>query len=140
MDFAKILSVISVVLAALWLILPRGKSANGFKYAMGLFVISVIISTIGALDFSLPKNLQTPKTTTATNTAQKLSNDTAVYIIESLLKKCNIKFGEILIITDNSNSSDINITKAYVSLDPKDFEMAAEIIKNQTGIILVDGT
>ena len=138
MNFAKILSVTSVVLAALWLILPKGKSANVFKYAMGLFVISVIISTFGVLDFSLSKNLQTTKTTTVTNTAQKLSNDTAVYVIESLLKKCNINFGEIQIITDNSNNSDINITKAYVSLEPKDFEMASEIIKNQTGIILAE--
>ncbi|MBE6761890.1 MAG: hypothetical protein E7551_06345 [Ruminococcaceae bacterium] len=139
MDFAKILSVTSVVLAALWLVLPRGKSANGFKYAMGLFVISVIISILGGLDFSLPEKLQTSNSTTVTNTAQSISNDTAVYVIENLLKKCNIKFGEIQIITDNSENSDINITKAYVELEPKDFERAAEIIKNQTGIILTEG-
>lgn len=138
MQFAKILSITSVVLAALWLIAPNGKTAQIFKYAMGLFVISVIISTLGVASFTLPEN---PSVTTkaVTNTAEKLSNDTAVYVIENLLKKCNLNFGEIRIITDNSDSQSINITKAYVELDPADFSYAAEIIKNQTGIILVDG-
>ena len=34
MNFVKVLSVTSVVLAALWLVVPKGKSANIFKYAM----------------------------------------------------------------------------------------------------------
>ena len=138
MQFAKILSITSVVLAALWLIAPRGKTAQSFKYAMGLFVISVIISTLNVASFSLPENLSV-SSQAVTNTAEKLSNDTAVYVIEDLLEKCNIKFGRIEIITDNSDSSDINITKAYVELAAEDFIRAAEIIKNQTGIILVDG-
>ena len=139
MDFVKILSAISVLLAALWLIAPRGKSAGGFKYAMGLFVISVIISTINVSAFTLPESLPTNTSASATETAKRLSSGTAVYVIESLLEKCDIKFGEIRIITDNSEIDSINITKAYVELAPKDFERAAEIIKKQTGIILVDG-
>ena len=139
MDFVKILSVTSVVLAALWLVLPSGKSANSFKYAMGLFVISVIISTIKVSDFEMPKDFPSANLENLTTTAENLSSKAAVYLIEELLKKCNINFGEIRIITDNSDESDINITKAYVELSPKDFAVAAEIIKNQTGIILVDG-
>lgn len=139
MAFAKILSVTSVVLAALWLVVPKGKTAQIFKYAMGLFVISIIISTVTASQFKLPENLLSADTNTITTNAQNISKDTAIYVIEELLKKTNIKFGEIRIITDNSDNSSINITKAYVELDSKDFNRAAEIIKNQTGIILVDG-
>ena len=139
MQFAKLLSITSVVLAALWLIAPKGKTAQMFKYAMGLFVISVIISTVSTASFTLPELSTTSTINSITDTAENLSNDTAVYVIENLLKKCNIKFGEIKIITDNSDPDSINITKAYVELDTADFSRAAEIIENQTGIILVDG-
>ena len=139
MQFAKILSITSVVLAALWLIAPKGKTAQSFKYAMGIFVISVILATFNVSFLSLPENPTSDNTSAVTETAEKLTNGAAAYIIEELLKKCNIKFGEIQIITDNSDSSDINITKAYVELTPDDFNTAAEIIKKKTGIILVDG-
>lgn len=139
MQFAKILSITSVVLAALWLIAPRGKTAQMFKYAMGIFVISVIISTVNVASFAPPEISTLGGVSSVINTAEKISNHTALYVIENLLKKCNIKYGEIKIITDNSDPDSINITKAYVELDPADFTRAAEIIKNQTGIILVDG-
>ena len=138
MDFVKILSVVSVLLAALWLIAPKGKTEKMFKYAMGLFLISVIISTFNS-SFTLPENLPAMATATQSDTSQRLSYDTAKYVIEELLKKCNIKFGEIQIITDNSKGGGINITKAHIELSQNDFERASEIIKNQTGIILVDG-
>ena len=139
MQFAKILSITSIVLAALWLIAPRGKTTQSFKYAMGLFVISVIISTINISAFPILKIPTLNTASAVSDTAEKLSKDTAVYVIATLLDKCDIKFGEIQIITDNSNDSDINITKAYIELAPADFARATEIIKNQTGIILVDG-
>ena len=139
MNFVKVLSVTSVVLAALWLVVPKGRAANIFKYAMGLFVISVIISTIKASSFKLPENFPSADQKVTTTTAENLSNQAATYVIAKLLKKCNINFGEIRIITDNSDSSGINITKAYVKLSKEDFLVASEIIKNQTGIILMDG-
>ena len=39
---------------------------------------------------------------------------------------------------DNSDSNDINITKARIEfVNKEDFNLASEIIKKQTGIILV---
>ena len=139
MNFVKVLSVTSVVLAALWLVSPTGKAANMFKYAMGLFVISVIISTLKVSSFKLPQNFPSANSEVTTSTAENLSNQAAAYVVGQLLKKCNINFGEIRITTDNSGESGINITKAYVKLSKEDFLVASEIIKNQTGIILVDG-
>ena len=138
MNFVKILSITSIFLAALWLIAPKGKTAQSFKYAMGIFLISVIISTFN-VSFTLPENMPAGATVSPADTAERLSTDTAIYVIQELLKKCNINFGEIRIITDNSEDRDINITKAYVELSPNDFKRAAEIIQKQTGIILVDG-
>ena len=140
MLFIKILSAASIFLAALWLISPGGKSAELFKYAMGLFIISVIISTIKTMSVNLPSLEHFKTDNTATATATAICNDVTAYTVESLLEKCNIKFKKVQIITDNSNSSGINITKAYVDFyDSNDFKRASEIINNQTGIILVDG-
>lgn len=137
-DFVKVLSLASVVLAALWLIVPKGYSARLFKYAMGLFMVAIIVATlnISALDFKL--SMPSLDTEASVNVAARLTNSTAVYVIERLLNECGIKFKEVNIITDNSAGSDINITKAYIELvNDGDFERAAEIIKNQTGIIAV---
>ena len=87
----------------------------------------------------MPENFPSADQKVTTTTAENLSNQAATYVIAKLLKKCNINFGEIRIITDNSDSSGVNITKAYVKLSKEDFLVASEIIKNQTGIILVDG-
>ncbi len=140
MLFIKILSAASIVLAALWLISPGGKSAELFKYAMGLFIISVIISTFKTMSINLPSLDYFKKDNTATATATAICDDITAYTIETLLEKCNIKFKKVQIITDNSNASGIDITKAYVEFyDNNDFKTASEIIEKQTGIILVDG-
>lgn len=136
---AKTLSVVAVVLAALWMVVPKGYSAALFKYAMGLFMVAVIISTlnVSAVDFGLPAFSY--NTADATHTAERISNSTAEFVIENLLNRCNIKFKEVVVFTDNSDPSDINITKAAVLFyDNKAFNSAAEIVKNQTGIFLVE--
>lgn len=132
------LSVCAIVLAALWFLVPSGAGENILKYAMGVFIISVIISTLN-ISFANTKNeLPAINTDTVIVKAQSISNETAKFVLENLLYQCSIKFKEIEIIMDNSNPSDINITKARVEfIDNDDFVRAAEIVKKQTGIILV---
>lgn len=141
-SFIKILSVTSVILAAIWLIIPKGATAEFLKYAMSLFVIAVILSTVGSFELRFDTDYisaEKPQTL-PTQVAQDLSNESAKYIIEKLLSDCQIKFTEVRIITDNSDSSNINITKAEIYLkNDSDFPRAAEIIKNQTGITSVKG-
>ena len=55
MQFIKILSVASVFISALWLIAPSGKSAELFRYAVGIFTLAVIISAVGQSYLNLPK-------------------------------------------------------------------------------------
>lgn len=140
MQFIKILSVASVFLAAVWIIAPSGKSAELLRYAMGIFTLAVIISAVGQGSVNLP----TPETKTASDTAEisasALTNDLTAYTLEVLLKKSNINFKKVQIITDNSSPHGIDIIKAYIELEnPEDFKRASEIVKNQTGIILTDG-
>jgi len=140
MQFIKILSVASVFLAALWLIAPSGKSAQLFRYAVGIFTLAVIISTVGQNYLNLPKWDEAAFSDTATVNAAAISNDLTAYTVEILLQKCDINFKKVQIITDNTENESIDIIKAYVELtNPEDFNRASEIIKNQTGIILVDG-
>lgn len=137
-SFLSLLSAASLVLAALCFLLPKGAAESKFKYAAGIFIISLIISTFN-VSFADFKG-QTPviNTNRVIATAENISNSTAEIVLRDLLTRCNIKFKEIEIIMDNSNSSDINITKARIELvNEDDFIIAAEIVKNQTGIILV---
>ena len=141
-SFIKILSVTSVVLAALWLIIPKGATAEFLKYAMSIFVVAVILSAVGSfkLDFDTDCTVVEKSETAPLQVAENISNESAKYIIESLLSDCQIKFNEVRIITDNSDASNINITKAEIFLiNEVDFPRAAEIIKNQTGITAVEG-
>ena len=91
----------------------------------------------------LPDNFNLPAITTTSvtsNKAQDIDIATTQYLIETLLNKAGIKFKEITVITDKSDDSGIFITKARVKLiNEGQFDLAAEIIKNQTGIILVGG-
>ncbi|MEE1026026.1 MAG: hypothetical protein U0L55_03350 [Acutalibacteraceae bacterium] len=141
-SFIKILSVTSVIIAAIWLIMPKGATGEFLKYAMSLFVIAVILSAVGSFELKFDTDY-TPaekSQTLPTQVAKDLSNESAKYIIEKLLYDCQIKFKEVRIITDNSDSSNINITKAEIYLkNDSDFLRAAEIIKNQTGITAVEG-
>ena len=111
-SFIKILSVTSVVLAALWLIIPKGATAEFLKYAMSIFVVAVILSAVGSfkLDFDTDCTVVEKAETSPLQVAENISNESAKYIIESLLSDCQIKFNEVRIITDNSDASDINIT------------------------------
>lgn len=142
MDFAfsflKTVSALSVVLAALWFLVPKDSAGNIFKYAMGIFAISVVISTFNVTVKNPEKEIPAVNTDSVINNAQRLSNETVKYVLEELLYKCNIKFNKIDIITDNSDSSDINITKARICFENEDdYEIAEEIIKKQTGIVLI---
>lgn len=140
MQFIKILSVASVFISALWLIAPSGKSAELFRYAVGIFTLAVIISAVGQSYLNLPKWDEAAFPDTATVNAAAISNDLTAYTVEVLLEKCDINFKKVEIITDNTENESIDIIKAYVELtNPEDFNRASEIIKNQTGIILVDG-
>lgn len=138
LSFLGTLSVVSVVLTALWFLIPKGTAENTFKYAMGVFVIWIVISTFNISALNPPKEIPAVNTNSVIDRAQSLSEETAEYIIEDLLNRCNIKFKEVGIIMDNSDSSDISITKVRVDfLNKEDFNLAYEIIKKQTGIVLV---
>ena len=136
--FLRAISVSSVVLAAIWFIVPSGNTEKIFKYAMGIFIISVIISAFN-ISF-IKENYEFPviNTNSVIVNAEKISVETSKYVLETLLNKCDIKFKEVEVFMDNQDSSDINITKARVDfINADDFNIAAEIIKKQTGIILV---
>jgi hypothetical protein len=127
-----------VVLAAIWFIVPSGNSEKIFKYAIGIFIISVIISTFNVSFTKEIYEFPAINTSGVIVNAEKISIETSKYVLETLLNKCDIKFKEVEVFMDNEDSSDINITKARVDFaNAEDFNIAAEIIKKQTGIILV---
>lgn len=137
-SFLKTISAMSIVLTALWFLVPKGATLNHFKYAMGVFAIWIFISTFKVAVKTYDNKITIPNTDSVVTNAESISRETAKFVLEELLYKCNIEFSQIDIIMDNSDSSDINITKAKIDfVNQDDFEVAKEIIKNQTGIILI---
>jgi len=137
-SFIGLLSVVSVVLTSLWFLVPKGAGEKHFRYVMGIFIIAVIVAVFNVTSLNNQKDIPALKPESSAEKADTLSCETAKYVLEELLKKCNIKFKEVVIIMDNSSPSGISITKARIEfVNEDDFNIAAEIIKKQTGIILV---
>ncbi len=145
MDFVlsliKTLSAVSVITAALYIIMPSGALEGSFKYAMGIFALSAVVSLIisSPADYTVNFNIDDSESAITTN-ANELNTKTVKKVIEKLLNDNGINFKKIEIITDKSDPNNINITKAiiYVS-NQNDLEKAKIIIKNQTGITAVGG-
>ena len=141
MSIIKSLSAISLVLAALWLIIPKGKFLKDFKYAIGIFLVSSLISLFITIpdNININVDLDTKNDTVVAN-AENINNNTAQFVIEQLLEDAKIKFKKIEIITDKSYLDNIDIIKAKLFLeDENDFARAAAIIKAQTGITVTGG-
>ncbi len=139
-SFIKSMSVISVVLAAVWLLIPKGGMQASFKYVMGLFTIAAIISAFStAGDFTLP-NLKIDTEKLTAETYANIENETLRFAIEKLLTKEGIEFKKVEIITDIFEDNSIHITKAKVWLVYDHyFEEAKTKVFNETGITLVGG-
>lgn len=140
LNIIKALSVISVVSAAIFLLLPKGTMTVSFKYAMGIFTLSAIISafSFSSLNAELPEFSSVQ--TAVYGSSQNIDIQTATFVIEKLLTDAKIPFEEVTVITDNSEAECINITKAKVRLVcDEDIRKATELVLKETGITLVGG-
>lgn len=145
MDFIlsviKTLSAVSIITAALWVIMPRGALEGSFKYAMGIFALSAIISVIitSPADFTVNLNSEKVDTAILANT-NNINTNTLQFAIEKLLYDKGIDFKKVEIITDKNGTDSIEITKAIIyTKNITDLEKAKAIIKNETGILAVGG-
>lgn len=140
-ELIKTLSVLSVVLAAVWMLIPKGAMEKPFRYVLGMFVAAAIVTAVmTAFDRGFWVESTPAQAENSTQvTAQSLSATTAEYIIAGLLDGAGIKYREIHAVTDISDDSGISIIKATVALyDREDAERAAELVFAQTGIILTE--
>lgn len=145
MDFIlsviKTLSAVSIITAALWVIMPRGALEGSFKYAMGIFALSAVISVIitSPADFTVNLNSEKVDTAILANT-NNINTNTLQFAIEKLLYDEGIDFKKVEIITDKNGTDSIEITKAIIyTKNITDLEKAKAIIKNETGILAVGG-
>lgn len=145
MDFIlsviKTLSAVSIITAALWVIMPRGALEGSFKYAMGIFALSAVISVIitSPADFTVNLNSEKVDTAILANT-NNINTNTLQFAIEKLLYDKGIDFKKVEIITDKNGTDSIEITKAIIyTKNITDLEKAKAIIKNETGILAVGG-
>ena len=140
--FVKTLSVVSVVLAALYMLTLKGKMEKSFKYVIAIFTVAAIV---GAGVGLFGKGATTVFGTSNSeynyyNYTKNIDSATAEYIIGELLNSNGIEFWEIDVITDILDDGSIDIIQAEVVLkNSKDFERAADLVLKQTGICLSEG-
>ncbi len=138
LNFIKTMSVLSVFLAGIWILVPRSSTMKSFRFAIGLFVVAGIIScftSISVNDFETDfLNTENKEYITTANFLDKVSLE---YAINKLFTENSIKCKKIEIITDKSSDDSIHITKAVAYLlNDDDYERAARMVLNQTGIPL----
>ncbi len=135
----RTLSVLSVVLAAIWMLAPRGSMEKSFRFSLGIFVLGAIVTAIlQPIKISFPKTEN--KNETYLEATQTIIAVDTEYIVRKLLEKENIFCKKITIITDNSEDGRIHITKAAVELyKQEECERAADILMRETGIEMVGG-
>ena len=137
----KTLSAVSVITAAAYIIMPKGALEGSFKYAMGIFALSAVLSVFVASPTEYTVNLSTQKAQNAvTANANEISVNTLKFAIEKLLTESGVNFENVEIITDKNSLGNINITKAIIyTKESSDLEKAKAIIKSETGILAVGG-
>ncbi len=131
-DFMLSLSSVSVIMAAVWLLVPEGSMEKSMKYALGIFAVVGIISAFGKIGISLP---EISAQYTGTQPSYSIETATAETAIEDVLRKYNIPVKKVTAVTDISGSDSINITKVVLELEnDKDFDRAAELLELETGL------
>ena len=135
---------ISAVLTLSGILFPKGTTEKTFKYAVGIFALVAVISSvqnIGFKDFNIFDE-------TALNSVSSEYNENSLNIkkaaveksLEELLKKSGISFEKICIYADISENGSININQVEI-ICPSDeeFKKASDIIQSATGVTQIKG-
>lgn len=136
----RTLSVLSVVLAGIWMLAPRGSMEKSFRFSLGIFVLGAIMTAIfQPINISFP-NIENTEPVYY-KSSQCIAKVDTEYIVRKLLEKESIFCKKITLIEDNSADGRIHITKAAVELyNEDDSKRAADILMRETGIEMVGGT
>lgn len=121
---------ISVMIAALKLLVPAGRFEKILKYSLGLFFILSIIGGLKKFDFTLPEISY--EITEESNTSLTLAP--LEISIKNILEKNGIKVKEIYFDTNITENSGIQINKVIIELKEGEKSKAAETVKSQTGL------
>lgn len=131
-DFVLGICAVSVLVAALKILIPPGNTEKSLKYAIGIFITVSIISGVKSVKLELPqvKAVETVLFTEDMKTAMLKTS------LNSVLGEYGIETKEIYFDTDILEDGGIKISKVTVILQKKeDAKKAMEIIKSQTGLL-----
>lgn len=132
-----LVTAICIVSSALFIFTPKGKMEKVMKYALGIFFIASVIAAVLSIDFNADFNLDVKDDFSQTGT--DITNATAEIAISQILLRNNIHPLKIEVDTDKTSDDSISIKRIVLTLDTKeDFNRAAQIIKEETGITAVE--
>lgn len=139
LSLIRTLSVVSVVLAAVWMLVPKGGMEKSFRFVLGVFALGAVVSAVCGPAMKVEFDLERYEKEYA-ETAESISAANAEFVIGKLLESESIFFKNITPITDKSADGSIHITKAAVELyREQEWERAAALVLQETGIELVGG-
>lgn len=132
-----LVTAICIVSSGLFILTPKGKMEKVMKYALGIFFIASVIAAVLSIDFNVDFNLDVKDDFSQTGT--EITNATAETAISQILLKNNINPLKIEVDTDKSLDNSISIKRVVLTLEKEeDFNRAAQIIKEETGITAVE--
>ena len=131
-----LLTAICIISSALSILLPKGKTEKVMKYALGIFFIASVITAVMSIDFNVDFNLDAKNE--FNQTGNEIANATAETAISQILLKNNIHPLKIEADMDKTSNNGISIKRVVLAIkDEEDFNRAAQIIKEETGITAV---
>ena len=137
LQFIRLISALSLFMAAVWLLIPKGKGEKTARFAVGIFFLfSLVCGAFGLSNIrsetEVDFNLNLEETFQRAAVIQSRAFEKS---ITALLKEQGISLEKIVVETDILADNSINITKVELFLpEPLDFERAATLIQKQTGL------
>lgn len=139
LSIIRTLSVVSIILAAVWMLMPKGGMEKSFRFVLGVFALGTVVSAVCSPMLEMPFDWA-ESVASYSETATSISAVNTEFIIGKLLEKESIFFKNITPIMDKSEDGSIHITKAAVELyHEQEWERAAALVLQETGIELVGG-
>ena len=119
-SFLTTLCAVCVIIGALQLLAPEGAMSRPVKYILSLVFLAVTVCS--ALPRAAKIDFNIPAARVTTDEGELLSTS-AEYVYAAALNNAGIKFFEITVCTDKTESGGILISKVYIRSDYPEFKV-----------------
>ncbi len=129
------LCIASVSLGAMYMLRPVGVTEKSVRLSFAVIFLSLLTVSVATLLHTDFDEVKINVDNTGTSYSEKIISAEAKFVCEEILKEKDIKFNEIKVFTDKTDSGSISIKRITV-----ESEAEPELIKQSiTAVIATDG-